>query len=62
VLDNLETLRKNGRLSTVKALVASTLSIKSVMAGDKGVIVQKGQCIGIKKALGKMAGLAASEV
>ena len=27
VLDNLETLRKNGRLSGVKALVASTLSI-----------------------------------
>lgn len=55
VLDNLETLRKNGRLSGVKALVASTLSIKPVMAGDKGVIVQRGQCIGMKKALGKMA-------
>ena len=55
VLDNLETLRKNGRLSTVKALVASTLSIKPVMAGDHGVIVQRGQSIGIKKALGKMA-------
>ena len=27
VLDNLETLRKNGRLTGVKALVASTLSI-----------------------------------
>lgn len=33
VLDNLETLRKNGRLSGIKALVASTLSIKPVMAG-----------------------------
>lgn len=55
VLDNLETLRKNGRLSGVKALVASTLNIKPLMAGDKGVIVQKGQSIGIKKALGKMA-------
>ena len=30
VLDNLETLRKNGRLSGIKALVASTLSIKPV--------------------------------
>ena len=28
VLDNIETLRKNGRMSGVKALVASTLSIK----------------------------------
>ncbi len=62
VLDNLETLRKNGRLSTVKAMVASALNIKPVMAGDKGVIVQRGQCIGIKKALGKMAELVASEV
>ena len=55
VLDNLETLRKNGRLSNVKAMVASTLSIKPVMAGDKGVIVQRGQSIGMKKALGKLA-------
>ena len=31
VLNNLDTLRKNGRLSGVKALVASTLSIKPVM-------------------------------
>ncbi len=62
VLDNLETLRKNGRLSRVKALVASTLSIKPIMAGDKGTIVQRGQSIGIKKALGKMAELAAAEV
>lgn len=55
VLDNLETLRKNGRLSRAKALVASTLSIKPVMAGDGGTIVQRGQGIGIRKALGKMA-------
>ena len=61
VLDNLETLRKNGRLSGVKALVASTLSIKPIMAGDKGVIVQKGQGIGMKKALGKMASMIAEE-
>lgn len=61
VLDNLETLRKNGRLSGVKALVASTLSIKPIMAGDKGVIVQRGQSIGMKKALGKMAEMVAAE-
>lgn len=62
VLDNLETLRKNGRLSGVKALVASTLNIKPVMAGDKGVIVQRGQSIGMKKALGKMADMIAADV
>ena len=61
VLDNLETLRKNGRLTGVKALVASTLNIKPVMGADKGEIIQKGQASGIKKALGKLAELAASE-
>ncbi len=55
VLDNLETLRKNGRLSAVKCLVANTLNIKPVMAGLKGTIVQKAQCIGMRKALNKMA-------
>ena len=61
VLETLDTLRKNGRLTGVKALVASTLSIKPVMGADKGEIIQKGQAIGIKKALGKLAELAASE-
>lgn len=62
VLDNLDTLRKNGRLSGVKALVASALSIKPVMAGEKGQIVQRGQAIGINKALSKMAEMAIAEV
>lgn len=57
VLDNLETLRKNGRLTGVKALVASTLNIKPIMAGDKGSIVQRGQSVGMKKALRRMAEL-----
>lgn len=62
VLDNLETLRKNGRLSGVKALVASTLNIKPVMGGDRGEIVQRSQTIGMKKALSKMAELVVNEV
>lgn len=61
VLNNLETLRKNGRLSGVKALVASTLSIKPVMGADKGEIRQLGQAIGIKKALARMAEVVAKE-
>lgn len=61
VLDNLETLRKNGRLSRVKALVASTLSIKPVMGSTKGEIIQLGQAIGMKKALAKMADIVANE-
>lgn len=62
VLDNLETLRKNGRLSSVKALVASTLSIKPVMVGNLGVIEQKGQAIGINKALAKLADFIVGDV
>lgn len=54
ILDNLETLRKNGRLTGVKALVASTLNIKPVMGAEEGSIVQKGQAIGMKKGLAKM--------
>ena len=57
VLDNLETLRKNGRLSKLKAMVATTLNIKPVLAGDMGEIVQRGQGIGSKKALNKMLDL-----
>ena len=62
VLDNLETLRKNGRLTGVKALVVSTLNIKPVMGADKGTIIQKSQCIGIKKGLAKMAATVAAEI
>ncbi|MBR4529875.1 MAG: DegV family protein [Lachnospiraceae bacterium] len=55
VLDSLEHLRKNGRLSNWKAFVATTLNIKPVCFGDRGIIVQKAQGIGMKKALTKMA-------
>lgn len=54
VLESLETLRKNGRLTGVKALVASALNIKPYMKADNGTIAQAGQARGIKKALGKM--------
>lgn len=55
VLDNLETLRKNGRLTGVKALVATTLNVKPLMTEDGGVIIQSSQAIGSKKALSKLA-------
>lgn len=55
VLENLETLRKNGRLSKAKALVASALKIKPVMAStDEGTICQLDQARGMNKALVKM--------
>ena len=55
VLDNLETLRKNGRLSKVKALVASALKIKPVMGStDEGNICQLDQARGMNRALIKL--------
>ncbi len=55
VLESLEALRKNGRLSTVKALVATALKIKPVMASTpEGTIYQLDQARGINKALIKL--------
>lgn len=63
VLENLETLRKNGRMSKVKALVASALNIKPVMgASEEGTIIQRDQARGINKALVKMVSLIESEI
>ena len=62
VLENLENLRKNGRLSAVKAFVASALNIKPVMgATDQGEIIQLGQARGMHKALRKMVETMAAE-
>lgn len=56
VLENLDTLRKNGRLSKVKALVATALKIKPVMGSTpEGTICQLDQARGMNKALVKMA-------
>ncbi len=55
VLENLETLRKNGRLSNLKAFFASALRIKPVCgASPEGTIIQLDQARGINKALVKM--------
>lgn len=55
VLENLDTLRKNGRLTGIKSLVASALNIKPVMGSTpEGTICQLGQARGIKRALVKM--------
>ena len=56
VLENLDTLRKNGRLTGIKSLVASALNIKPVMGSTpEGKICQLGQARGMKRALAKMA-------
>ncbi len=56
VLESLETLRKNGRLSNLKAIIASALNIKPVMcATPDGTIDKMDQARGMNKALIKMA-------
>lgn len=56
VLETLDTLRKNGRLTGIKAVVATALNIKPVMGSTpEGNICQLGQARGTKKALSKMA-------
>ncbi len=55
VIETLEPLRKNGRLSNIKALVATVLNIKPVMsATDDGLIIQLDQARGMERALKKM--------
>ena len=54
VLETLDFLKKNGRLTGVQALFASVLNIKPVMGADKGTIIKLDQARGIDKALAKM--------
>lgn len=55
VLETLDILRKNGRLTSLKAVMATALNIKPVMgATPEGTICQLGQTRGIKKALVKL--------
>lgn len=55
VLESLETLRKNGRLSGLKAALATALNIKPVMGSTEiGSIQQLGQARGMNKALESM--------
>jgi len=55
VLDNLDFLKKNGRLTGLKALAATTLNIKPILKAIDGEIAQAGQAVGVKKALAKMS-------
>lgn len=55
VLESLEALRKNGRLSNLKAFVANALNIKPVMGSTpQGTICQLDQARGVNRALKKM--------
>ena len=62
-LDNLETLRKNGRLSNLKAFTASVLKIKPICCGTReGDIEELDRSRGSTRALLKMAAHAVRRV
>lgn len=62
VLENLDYLKKNGRLTGLKALAATTLNIKPILKGLDGDIAQAGQAIGINKAVAKMTEMLAEKI
>lgn len=61
VLENLDTLRKNGRLTGLSAFFATTLNIKPIMGSVDGKIIKLDQARGISKALLKMVDIASKE-
>lgn len=63
VLENLDNLRKSGRLSNLKAFIANALNIKPVMGGTpEGTICKLDQARGITKALITLAELVERDV
>ena len=54
VLESLENLRKNGRLTNMTAMICNVLSIKPVMAAKEGEIIKIDQARGTNKALLRM--------
>ena len=55
VLESLENLRKNGRLTKLQAVVTSALRIKLLCgATPEGEICKLGQALSVKQALGKL--------
>ena len=62
VLESLDTLRKNGRLSGLQAFFATALNIKPVMGADTGTIIKLDQARGMNKALHRMCDIAVKEV
>ncbi|MFI3172816.1 MAG: DegV family protein [Eubacteriales bacterium] len=63
VLESLDALKKNGRLTGIKSVLATALNIKPVMSADEnGIIIQKNQARGVKKALVNMVDYIAANV
>lgn len=62
VLENLDNLRKNGRLTKVQAMLTGALRIKLIMGSTpEGEICKHGQALSIKQALSKLVDIIAAD-
>ena len=61
VIETLDFLKKNGRLTGLTAFIASALNIKPVMGADSGTIIKLDQARGMTRALDRMAEIACKE-
>ncbi len=61
VIETLDFLKKNGRLTGLTAFIASALNIKPVMGADKGSIIKLDQARGMSRALDRMAEISCKE-
>ena len=62
VLENLDTLRKAGRLTRVQSLVTGALRVKLVMGSTpEGEITRHGQALSINQALNKLCSIMAAD-
>lgn len=62
VLETLDFLRKNGRLTGLQAFFATALNIKPIMGAENGTIIKLDQARGINKALARMVEVALGSV
>lgn len=62
VLENLDNLRKNGRLTKVQAMLTGALRIKLIMGSTpEGEICKHGQALSVKQALAKIVDIMAAD-
>lgn len=62
VLENLDNLKKAGRLTRVQALLTGALRVKLVMGSTpEGEICKRGQALSVKQALGKLVSVMAED-
>ena len=62
VLENLDVLIKNGRLTHVQAILCNALNIKPLLAGKEGQIIKLDQARGVERTLKKLVDAVVADV